>query len=108
MNPDDVDDPDGTDPGPVEWSCRVEAGGWVLEAAAVDDPFAHRARAVQQRYGGRVDQWEVRYYRGDELVSDGSISVPPPYTPPIATVVVTLASLRREAAWWETHPTAPR
>jgi len=94
--PDDVE---------VDWSCRVTAGGWELVATAVDDPFEHWARAVQERYGGRVDMWGVEYFRGGECVSDGSISVPPPYMPPLATLRYTLGSLRREAEYWATHPT---
>lgn len=66
---------------------------WQLTLQDPDDPHGHSARAQQLS----DSRWDVEYYRGDTLVSTGSISTPPPHMPPFATLEYTLRDLRKEA-----------
>lgn len=59
-------------------------------------PYKFSARAVQRT----ETMWDVEYFRDGVLCSDGSIGTPPPNMPPTATLVATLADLRREADYW--------
>ncbi|MGW3992386.1 hypothetical protein ACWEF6_02750 [Amycolatopsis sp. NPDC004772] len=73
---------------------------WKLTLQDPDDPYGHSARAVQRD----KRHWDVEYYRGDELDSTGSISTPPPYMPPMATLMSTLQDLRQVADYWARQP----
>lgn len=58
-----------------------------------EDPYGHHARAIQRD----VRSWDVEYFRGGILVSDGGIGTPPPHMPPMATLLGTLQELRDAA-----------
>lgn len=66
---------------------------WLLTLQNPDDPHGHSARARQLT----ATRWDVDYYRGEDLVSTGGISTPPPHEPPFATLTNTLDELRAEA-----------
>lgn len=69
---------------------------WQLTMQNSDDPHGHSARASQRT----ATRWDVEYLRGDEVVSTGSISTPPPHMPPMATLIGTLQELRTAADYW--------
>lgn len=64
---------------------------WQVTVTDVEDPARHRAAATQVR----ENFWEVKYFRGDEEISDGHIITPWPYLPPFATMQGTLRG------WWK-------
>lgn len=66
---------------------------WTLVLQDPDDPYRHSAHAVRRS----SNQWDVEYLRGDEVVSTGGISTPPPHQPPFTTLSDTLRELRAEA-----------
>lgn len=68
----------------------------VLTLQDADDPYEHLAKAVQRDHA----RWDVEYFRGAVLVSDGMIGTPTPHAPPVATLIATLAQLRQEADHW--------
>lgn len=79
---------------------------WTLEMADTDDPYGHRARAVARPDG---ITWDVTYYRGDEVTSEGIIGTPAPHNrPPVATLMGTLEGERHAADWRERHPECDR
>lgn len=73
----------------------------VLTLRDDSDPHDHWARATQRD----ETRWDVKYWRGEELVSEGGIGTPPPNMPPTATLLVTLREMRREADYWTAHET---
>lgn len=66
---------------------------WVLTLQDPDDPYRFSVRARQLS----TSRWDVDYLRGDEVVSTGGISTPPPHEPPFTTLANTLRELREEA-----------
>lgn len=66
---------------------------WELTLRDATDPHGHWARARQTD----TRHWEVEYYRGDGLIADARITTPPPYDPPIATLMASLESDRQAA-----------
>jgi len=73
-----------------------ETERWTLRLQDPEDPYSHSATARQRS----ITRWDVEYYRGDEMISDGSIGTPPPHMPPVATLMGTLQVLRKEADHW--------
>lgn len=67
---------------------------WTLTMSDDSDPHNHFAVVEQLRH----NFWAVRYYRGADLIADGTISTPAPHhLPPTATLMGELENYRRIA-----------